>query len=68
MVSAEKAKAADLDLDLDVDADDYATAVVEDTPTDSARTALSEEDFEKTRASYSAKIDTGDVSVSHSVS
>jgi len=62
MVSAEKAKAADIDLNLDVDTDNYATAAAEDTPTDSDRTALSEEDFEKTRATYSAKIDTGDVS------
>jgi len=62
MVSTEKAEAADMDLDLDVDTDNYATAAVEDTPTDSARTALSSEDYEKTRATYRAKIDTGDVS------
>lgn len=62
MISAEKAQAADLDMDLDVDTDNYATAAAEDTRTDSARTALSDEDFEKTRAGYSAKIENGDVS------
>lgn len=66
MVSAEKAEGADLDLDLDldVDTDNYATAAAEDTPptTDSSRTALSDEDFEKTRAGYRAKIEGGDVS------
>ncbi|GAB7345508.1 hypothetical protein MBLNU457_3826t1 [Dothideomycetes sp. NU457] len=59
MISAEKAEAADLDLD--VDTDNYATVAAEDTPTDSARTALSNEDFEKTRANYRAKIENGDI-------
>ena len=52
---------SDLDLDLDVDTEDYATTAAHDTPTSSARTTPSETDFEAQRASYEAKVDTGDV-------
>ena len=52
-----------LDLDIDIDADNYATTAAHDTPTDqSSRTAQSDADFEAQRLSYTAKIDTGDVS------
>ena len=54
---------ADPQLNHDVDADNYATTAAHDTPTDqSSRTAQSDADFEAQRLSYTAKIDTGDVS------
>ena len=48
---------SDMSLDVDVDADNYAEAAAEDV-TD--RTFQSEEDFQKQKAGYSAKVDQGD--------
>ena len=47
---------SDMSLDVDVDADNYAEAAAEDV-TD--RTFQSEEDFQKQKAGYSAKVDQG---------
>ena len=49
---------SDMSLDVDVDADNYAEAAAEDVPVD--RTFQSEEDFQKQKAGYSAKVDQGD--------
>lgn len=57
-------RAYNMDLqDLDVDADDYGTAAAEDTPARSRRTEQTEADFEKQRASYTARIENGEVRI-----
>ena len=53
---------ADAVLELDVDTEDYATTAANDTPTASDRTAQSEADFAAQKASYTAKIENGQVS------
>lgn len=51
-------------LDLDVHADDYATTAAKDNPAapvTEERTFVSEEQFQRTKAEYQAKHDTGNV-------
>ena len=49
-------------LDIQVDADDYAETAAGDTPTSNDRTLVTEEQFQQTKATYRAKIDSGSVS------
>ncbi|KAI5359968.1 hypothetical protein Slin15195_G118290 [Septoria linicola] len=46
---------------IDVDADDYAETATVDTPSAVDRTFQSEADFQKQKASYSAKVDQGNL-------
>ena len=48
-------------LDIQVDADDYAETAAGDTPTNNDRTLVTEEQFQQTKATYRAKIDSGSV-------
>ncbi|KAF2155540.1 hypothetical protein K461DRAFT_75228 [Myriangium duriaei CBS 260.36] len=49
-------------LDIEVDADDYATTAANDDPAPTQdRTHVSEEQFQQTKATYRAKIDTGSI-------